>query len=122
MWKMRAILRKQNLGGVDVGNVEVCLSSYWREVFSSLYETNSSDLPRRRVPSDVSQLCAVSRTLLERRPSVEHGLLQRAEEVNHLNDNTLTCRFNVAITRAKELLVVVGNANLLKVSHSWNSC
>jgi superfamily I DNA and/or RNA helicase len=28
----------------------------------------------------------------------------------------LTVRFNVAITRAKELLIVVGNANLLKVS------
>ncbi|KAK4687921.1 hypothetical protein P7C73_g2188, partial [Tremellales sp. Uapishka_1] len=29
-------------------------------------------------------------------------------------------RFNVAITRAKELLVVVGNANLLKGDPSWN--
>lgn len=28
------------------------------------------------------------------------------------------CRFNVAITRAKELLVVVGNANLLKVGQA----
>lgn len=27
----------------------------------------------------------------------------------------LTYRFNVAITRAKELLIVIGNANLLKV-------
>lgn len=29
-------------------------------------------------------------------------------------------RFNVAITRAKELLVIVGNANLLRVSMGLN--
>lgn len=30
-------------------------------------------------------------------------------------------RFNVAITRAKELLVIIGNANLLKEDHYWNN-
>jgi superfamily I DNA and/or RNA helicase len=33
----------------------------------------------------------------------------------------LTVSFNVAITRAKELLVVVGNANLLKVRRASRS-
>jgi helicase MOV-10 len=28
-------------------------------------------------------------------------------------------RFNVAITRAKELIIIIGNANLLKVSPVW---
>ena len=33
-----------------------------------------------------------------------------------LESAKLMARFNVAITRAKELLIIVGNANLLKVS------
>lgn len=87
--KMREVLRKENLGAVNVGSVEDMQGQEKSVVFIS--------------------------TVLTR----DHRRWSRSEERNGLGFMNDPKRFNVAITRAHALCVVVGNVGYLKRSCTY---
>ncbi|KAL7417001.1 P-loop containing nucleoside triphosphate hydrolase protein [Mrakia frigida] len=93
VWRVRAKLRKVGLGSVDVGSVEA----------------RSLDYQGRE-----SRITIVS-TVRSRERFLDEDKLKGLGLVFEQK------RFNVAITRAKELLIVVGNASLLSKDPYWGA-
>ena len=108
VWRIRARLRAVGLGEVDVGNVEVGSAK------STRAETQAYQGREFRV-TVVS--CVRSRSrFLPNDKIANMGLYNECKRYVSHPCIRLIQRFNVAITRAKELLIVVGNATLLKAS------
>lgn len=104
VWKIRASLRNVALGAVDVGDVE-SLQGAEKCVHPYCSEPTSGD---RMFCSPYSRVVIVSTVRSSGRfladdQRFNRGVIFEAK------------RFNVSLTRAKELLIIVGNGDILKV-------
>lgn len=105
--KVRASLRDIALGAVDVGDVEG-LQGGEKCVYSFSFSSDHLRyLPYSRVVI-ISTVRSSTRFLPDDQ-RLNRGIIFEAK------------RFNVALTRAKELLIIVGNGGVLKVGHSSHS-
>ncbi|KAJ3554546.1 hypothetical protein NP233_g12400 [Leucocoprinus birnbaumii] len=98
VWKLREMLREENLRDVDVGTVEV---GTW------ILRLRMRDWQGRENRVIIVSCVRSSQRFLEEDFQKGLGLFREPK------------RMNVAITRAKELLVIIGNPHLLKQDAYW---
>jgi superfamily I DNA and/or RNA helicase len=103
VWKIRASLRNIALGAVDVGDVE-SLQGAEKYVHPYSSEATSSD----------RMFCSYSRVVII---STVRSSTRFLPDDQRFNRGVIfeAKRFNVTLTRAKELLIIVGNGDVLKV-------
>jgi hypothetical protein len=125
VWRVREALRKEKMASVDVGSVEVRL--IFQKFFNSCRRSPGSR-PRCHADRLPTTGCVVWQDYQgrEARITLVSTVRSRSRFLEEDKRKGMGIvfeqkRFNVAITRAKELLVVVGNAKLLSKDPYWNA-
>ncbi|CAL9750427.1 unnamed protein product [Musa acuminata subsp. burmannicoides] len=112
---IRKLRRNTDVNEDDIG----VITPYRQQVLKLKKALESLELPELKVGS-VEQFQGQEREIIiisTVRSTVKHNDFDRAHNLGFLSNPR---RFNVAITRAKSLLIIVGNPHIICKDHHWN--